>query len=390
MAAYVVAHWLLSQPLSLSWLPHDSRPLLAPLTALLVVQVTLVQTIGDTVRRIISVVAGVGVAIAFSARFGTSAWTLGFLIGASITVGQALRLGPHLLEVPISAMLVLGVNSETAAGGRIIETVIGAGIGLAVNVLFPPAVRSRTAGAAVEQYAVDLAALLETVAAEVVEPVSAEQADDWLARARELSGRVEQVDRLLTQAEQSRRLNPRAVGRRDTGPQLRAGLDALEHSAVVLRALYRSIADQARARAADEPLYGPEIGDVLEVLLRDLAFAMRSYGALMHAEADAVGDALPPAPELADALESAAEARARLTELLLVDSRDQPELWPGHGGLLIAVDRVLQELEAQRRRQEQEERRRAAGEPATPGAKAVERLRHAGRQVTDLPYRWPR
>jgi len=35
------------------------------------------------VRRIASVVAGVAVAVAFSARFGTSALTLGFLIGAS-------------------------------------------------------------------------------------------------------------------------------------------------------------------------------------------------------------------------------------------------------------------------------------------------------------------
>ena len=244
MAAYFVAHWLLAGRFTVSWLPEDNRPLLAPLTALLVVQVTVVQTLGDTLRRIASVVAGVAVAVAFSARFGTSALTLGCLIGASILVGQALRLGPHLLEVPISAMLVLGVNPETAASSRVVETIIGAGIGLLVNLLFPPAVRLRSASAAVEQYAADLAGLLERVAHELERGVRPHQADGWLSEARELSNAVEHVDRLLTEAEQSRRLNARAVGRPDLGPDVRSGLDALEHSAVVLRALYRSIAEQ--------------------------------------------------------------------------------------------------------------------------------------------------
>jgi hypothetical protein len=390
MAAYVVAHWLLAGRFSASWLPLDARPLLAPLTALLVVQVTLVQTIGDTLRRIISVVAGVAVAVFFSAQFGTGALTLGFLIGASILVGQALRLGPHLLEVPISAMLVLGVNPDTAAGGRVIETVIGAGVGLLVNVAFPPAVRQHTAGAAVEQYAVELALLLDRVADELPGQIAADQANGWLAQARQLSNSVGQVDHLLTQAEQSRRMNPRAVGRRDVGPQLRSGLDALEHSAVVLRALYRSIADQVRHQPAGEPLYNAEIREVFAVLLRDLALALRSYGALVHAEAEATDYAALPSPELSAALDAAGEARARMTELLLAIAPAEPELWPVHGALLVAVERVLQELDAGQRRQARERQRLLDDQTRSPAAKAVDRLRTVTRQVGDLPYRWPR
>src|SRR6185295_5880598 len=94
------------------------------------------------------------------------------LVAASIVVGQLLRLGPHLLEVPISAMLVLGVGyaagAESAAAGRIAETVVGAIAGVLVNIAFPPPVATRDASRAVTDFARQLAALL-SVAAEALE-----------------------------------------------------------------------------------------------------------------------------------------------------------------------------------------------------------------------------
>jgi hypothetical protein len=73
-----------------------------------------------------------------------------------------------------------------------------------------------------------------------------------------------------------------------------------------------------------------------------------------------------------------------------LDARDQPDLWPLHGALLAAVERVLQELDAEQRAQARERYRRLAQQAQTPAAKAVERLRNVTRQVADLPYRWPR
>ncbi|MDT4982511.1 MAG: hypothetical protein QOF95_1, partial [Pseudonocardiales bacterium] len=105
-------------------------------------------------------------------------------------------------------------------------------------------------------------------------------------------------------------------------------------------------------------------------------------------EADAANGAPLPMEKLTDALEDAGEARARLTELLLIDAREQPELWPLHGALVSAVDRVLQELDAERRAHARQ--RRLAEFAQTPAAKAVERMRSATRQVTDIPHRWPR
>ncbi|HXP58212.1 MAG TPA: aromatic acid exporter family protein, partial [Streptosporangiaceae bacterium] len=80
-------------------------PVLAPLTALLVVQVSLTHTLRSAAQRVISVVAGVLVAIGLSVVVGFTWWSLGILVAVALTVGLVLRLGDDLLEVPISAML---------------------------------------------------------------------------------------------------------------------------------------------------------------------------------------------------------------------------------------------------------------------------------------------
>jgi Aromatic acid exporter family member 1 len=364
----------------------DPRPVLAPLTALLVVQVTLAGTVADTIRRILSVIAGVGVAIAFAAFVGFTWWSLALLIAASILVGQLLRLGPHMLEVPISAMLVLAVGgSQVAALDRVNATIVGAAVGLLMNLIFPPAVQTRTAGAAVEEFAVQLARLLERVADEIREPVSVDQVVGWLAEARELASEIPRMEAVLAAVAESRRLNPRAIRTPNLGPDLRSGLDALEHSAVALRALYRSLADRAREQPDLERLYDRDVGEAFAALLRDLAIAIRDFGKLVRAEAEE--QELPPTAELAAALESARETRAMLAELLTVDPRADPNLWLLHGALLAAAERVLRELDIEERDRQRERLRRERAEESSPAAAAVERFRTAAatatRTVTD-------
>ena len=89
MAAFVVAELVgLREP----------PPLIAALTALLVVQATLASTLVNGVQRVLSVVAGVALAVLLVSVVGLTWWSLGALVAASIVVGQLLRLGPHLVE----------------------------------------------------------------------------------------------------------------------------------------------------------------------------------------------------------------------------------------------------------------------------------------------------
>jgi hypothetical protein len=331
--------------------PH-SDPLLAPLTALLVVQLTPVSLLASGIQRVASVVAGVSVAVGFSSLVGLTWWSLGTVIAVSLLIGQVLRLGPNLMEVPISAMLVLGVGSrtaETAAWQRIAETLVGAGVGVLSNLVFPPKVTSRDAAIAIEDLADDLAGLLESAAKGVVsDDVSAgglaEQAARWLGEARRLTHEIPNVGAALLQAEESRRLNLRALGTADSGPGLRHGLEALEHSAVAVRVMFRSLVDAVRAYDAQGRELDEDMRKAVALLLHDLATGVRSFGRLVQAEADA-GVEPPPPTQLREALDRLQEARARVTDLVLIDPRGDTTLAELNFALLATVERLLQELD---------------------------------------------
>lgn len=352
-------------------------PLLAPLTALLVVQVTPVSLLASGLDRVVSVVAGVSLAVAFSVVLPLTWWSLGLLIGASIMVGQALRLQSNLIEVAISAMLVLGVGTlqaEAAASQRIAETLVGAAVGTLANLAFPPRVATADAGDAIRDLARRLERLLGGAADRMLEleprEVSAEAAH-WLDDARSITHDVPQVGAALLRAEESRRLNVRALGTPDAGPGLRQGLEALEHSAVAVRALFRTVHDAAADPDWPEDEVGADVPHHVAQVLHELAAGVAAFGELVREEARPEhGDTTSEGDRVRAALDGLHEARARLNELVTLDTG--PVLFELHYSLLATVKRLLAEmdLDARMRRQERlrATRRAAARRSWTPPA----------------------
>ena len=370
-ASYVVA--LLLFP--------GTQPLLAPLTAMLVVQVTPVSLLASGLDRVVAVVAGVSVAVAFSSVVPLHWWSLGLLIFAAITLGQVLRLRANLVEVAISGMLVLGVGAlgaEAAASQRILETLVGAAVGIAANLLLPPKVASDDAGRAIDGLADDMSALLRRAADGLTGLV--ERGEDstsasrvWLDDARRITHDIPRVGAALMRAEESRRLNVRAVGTADVGPGLRQGLEALEHSAVSVRSTLRALVDALQ----DGSWLGDEVApDVLLGLaetFRDMAAGLDAFGALVRDEADpGVRLSTTDVDAVRGALEGLREARARLEDLMM--DGGPPALVLLHASALETVKRLLQELDLDERvrRQVRLRRparvRRAPGSPGTPSA----------------------
>jgi uncharacterized membrane protein YgaE (UPF0421/DUF939 family) len=362
VAAYVVAGLLL----------QEAVPVMAALTALLVVEVTLFDIVTSGVQRVVSVVVGVLLAVGFSALVGISWWSLGILVAVSIMVGQLLRLGPHLVEVPISAMLVLAVGGEeVVASDRIIETLIGAAVGVLVNIVFPPRIRADTAARAVGDFADEIASLLQTAADELIDGITPEEADHWLEEGRRLSRHVARIDRALAQAEQSRRLNPRALAQRDTTAVLQSGLDSLEHTSVAVRSMFRSIADGVHEHPQSNDDTAEAVRQAFATLLGELADAVHAYGDLVRAE---VATSTEPAERAATvALDALREARARVVELRLVEHQEDLGTWELNDALLEAVERVLAELDI-----EEQARRRATRPPPKADPRAVLRAAQQG------------
>jgi hypothetical protein len=348
--AYAVAQQLSTTP----------APLTAPLTALLVVQVTLYSTLKTSVRRVNSVVVGVVIAIGFSSVMGLSWWSLGLIILAALTVGQFIRVGEFVNEVAISAMLVLGVTQlASQAWDRVLETLIGAGVGLAFNLFFAPPVWVETAGESIEDLARRVRQLLLRLGEELGSPTPVERAAERLHEARRLDQYIAEVDAALRQAEDSLRLNPRISEGLLSRLVLRTGLDTLEICVVVVRVIARSLTDLAKRRAPDEPLFPQEIAAGLEDLLEHLGGALVSFGVLVTTQVSR--DAEDAEARLTAELTAAWASREHVAHLLLQQVQEHPLAWQLHGSLLAEVDRILDELDLEHRtRRLMEELDRAA------------------------------
>ncbi|HLT09490.1 MAG TPA: FUSC family protein [Micromonosporaceae bacterium] len=171
-------------------------PVIAPLTAMLVVQVTLYRTFWSALQRVASVVAGVLVALGLSHALGLTWWSLGITVAAALIIGMVLRLGDSMLEVPISAMLILSLGSEELAAARVLETFIGAATGLASGLLFAP-LRVQPAEEAIDELGARLGSLLDQMSAELTKEPSRDRSNEWLARARQLTDELDEVEDAL-------------------------------------------------------------------------------------------------------------------------------------------------------------------------------------------------
>jgi len=359
-----------------------SRPVLAPLTALLVLQASLYQTIRSGIRKVVSVIAGVLIAVALSALVGFSWWLLALLIAGSLLLGYLLRLGDDILEVPISAMLIFATagGQNAAASGRIIDTLVGTAAGLAGGLAFAP-LRVQSAREAVGELAGRLADLLDRMAADLTGTPDGATPDparaaDWLTETRTLRGEIERVDDTLRQAEESARLNPRTLRVPDALPitevALRGGLESLEHAALTLRGLARSVLDSSRLENGASPVRDEQTRERLASVLAQIGEAIRTYGQLVQT---LPSGSEPLAAELAAELDEAHRLQDRLASLL--EPRSGPDggstEWPLRGEILVHVDRLrtglnvdAEELNHQRRVRRPARRKRADQPGGTP------------------------
>jgi len=179
--AWVTCMIVLNQPL----------PIFAAIAALLVVAPSVNQSVSKGIERSIGVIVGVLLAYAAGYAFGHSTIVVLSVIVISLLLAWAFRLSlGSANQIPISAMLVLALGLQTPgyAVNRIIETVIGAAIGLLVNVLVIPPVLFRPAHAAVTGLATEIAALLRDLAEVLRTPSTMAEVEGVLLRARTLRG----------------------------------------------------------------------------------------------------------------------------------------------------------------------------------------------------------
>jgi hypothetical protein len=357
----VVAAYLLAEALHLS-----DHPIVAPLVALLVVQLTLYQSIVHGLGRVGGVLAGVGIAVLVAHFVGLTWWSLGAVVAGSIVVGRLLRLGPHLFEAPITAMLLLEVGGSGTLGlARVEEAVLGALVGIAVSLLVAPPLYLQPAGEAIAELAERMARFASEFGAGVQGPWSRQAADQWMVQARAVRDEVSRADLTVARAEEAARLNPRGRRGRDAHPRFRGTLTALERCHLTLRTMARAVLDRTYFVPAAEQsaAYTTEQREALGELLAIAAEAIEAV-APIAAGGEAADAARGRVEERLVALDA---RRTRLARLLAVDPLVDEAAWSQHGSLLAGVDRLRVEIAAAAREPDVPER------PETPVARHVRR-----------------
>lgn len=202
IVSWLLCAALLGQPL----------PIFAAIAALLVVQPSVNQTLAKGVERSVGVIVGVVLAFGVGQLFGNASWIVLAVIVVALLLAWAFKLGPGSAnQIPISAMLVLAIGAQTPdyALDRIIETVIGALVGLAVNVAIVPPVLLRPAHLAVARLLRESAGALDAIGASLEGPQSRPELDAMIAKARSLRPLRDTAEEAIARGEESLTLNPR-------------------------------------------------------------------------------------------------------------------------------------------------------------------------------------
>lgn len=315
-------------------------PVFAAIAALLVVQPSVNQSVGRALERSFGVIAGVVIAYVIGLLFGQNSFIVLVSIVVAIFIGWALRLTPGSAnQIPISAMLVLTIGAATPdyAFARIIETLIGAGIGLVVNIAIVPPVLLTPAREAVSALGSEIAATFDRLADALRAPTTEARLLEILVTARLLRPMQTKASDALTAAEESLAFNPRQQRYREVLAHEEALFQRL--GALITRTLgmARALHDHYDAQLADEPTIEP-IADELERAAHDLRLLISGDGT--HGSAGSDDTAGAPAGSSPD--DSSAAVPLLTAPLRILTPH--PEHWVLIGSLMEDLRRVHEEI----------------------------------------------
>ena len=326
----------------------EPSPVLASLTAIVVVEVSVRASVTAALQRSAAVVLGVFLALAVGDALPLNGWTVALLIGLGLAVSQLVLRLPRAAarQVPISGLVVLSAlaaNQDASGWHRALDTLIGAAVGVAVSLLLP-ASRLVDARQTLERLGDGLDGELATMGTAIAEPWTATQSREWRRTSHVVRDRlVEQATEAVGHGRESARWNVR--DRRHVGAlgRYEDALPPLQRTAIGVWIIARSLDDQARGAGGDhEPV--PVLGGLLVSLGTAVQAAVR--GVLGDADEDDLAKALTDVRRQRERAVRGATRRAMAA--LEQDVRYGDPLegeWLGYATVLVQVDRIVADLQ---------------------------------------------
>ncbi|WP_223623727.1 aromatic acid exporter family protein [Microbacterium sp. EST19A] len=257
----LVAKTTLAVGLAWTIAPHmpgvtDEYPYYAPLGALVSMYPTLMGSVRSGLQTLIGLVTGIGLATLVVLTVGPTWWTVPLVIGVGVLLSGTGWFGAGREYVPIAALFVLVVGGQDADDyslGYLTQMAVGVVIGLLVNVLIAPAPLTGAAAARVDAFRAQLGAHLHDIGSAVSESWPPEH-EQWADDAASLADTAASLRAALAEADESRRGNLRAWGRRGETAHIHGQLATLDRVAHLIRDISDATADTIWERPAALPL----------------------------------------------------------------------------------------------------------------------------------------
>jgi len=263
-AAYLVARRVADHP----------SPFFAPIAAILTLGLTYGQRGRRALELAVGVAVGIGVGDLIVLAIGSGAWQIGVVVALAMAAAVLVGGGRLLVnQAAVSAVLVVTIQLPDAGfdGSRFVDALIGGGIGLLVNAVFPTD-PMRLVRRELEPIVEELAAALEDVATSL-ERRDRDRAVAAAARARRIDPMLGRFDEALAVGREMLTLVParrRSLRRLPVFEAAASGLDAaVRNTRVLARGAVRAV-------ELDEnvpPLAVEAIGD-LAAAVRGLAIEL--------------------------------------------------------------------------------------------------------------------
>lgn len=316
----------------LSWwaaitLVGGSRPYFAALAAILTVQATVAESVSRGSQRVLGVVGGVVLSMLVVHWFGRTSLSVTLLVLIGMASATALGFGPQAVsQVAISALMILSLGgTQTYAAARLVDTAIGAAVGILVSAVVVPPDATPVAARHAAHLGDELASTLERLAGTVPDNLSVAHE---LESARTLTQKFEATRAALREAQEGLQYTPLPGRRRRLG-RLAGGIQGLEHATMQVRGIVRSL-----SRLQQVQWSPPES---LMQALNSSAGCVRAYGRVLRE---------PREPDIRSFSQALREARCHQRQCCrLLPQHHDPYALSEFGSILADLSKLSDDLE---------------------------------------------
>ena len=324
------------------WVLDSPTPFYAPMAALLVVDRTMVRSIGASAQRVAAVVVGMSVAWLVGSLVGVHWWSMIPVMLLALLIGRWRRLGDHGIQVPtmvlLSLLTVQGTDTDFTYL-TILETIAGGVIGVATNaVVFAP-LHIQQPRDEVRAMTRRVHRLLTDMAQGLRGGWDADAARRWYDTSSEIVQSAPTVLEAIATGRESTKFNPRHEVRPvdiDWAGYERT-VETIRRTQWQVSGIARTLVDAAD-EAERQPAPDPSFLEGYAGALDEIGEAIEHFGLRSAADQDAVVQHLEAAISALDDL----GLRVRATPL------ENPHAWPAYGALILDAQRLARELSLKR------------------------------------------